>query len=265
MKDQQSDIESEEDTTEPEVDIDKYAVKCLSNNKECIDQPRASSIELIPKLPTGMLVIGKTGSGKTMAVLNMLSNEHLLGNYFDFIYLFVGIKPDPEMIKVLNVPKQNIKKDFTEEEVENLMTKMEKTVEKCGMEKTPNVLMIFDDILGRPKFLRGKAFSKLVTTNRHMNITWIALSQYYKKMPSVARTNASYYMIFPSSLVELEKISEELTPPSMSKKQFLKLAQYATKGKYSFLSINTKSDPEKQLRKNFGTILSLSLQTQQNN
>jgi len=141
MKDQQS-YYSEEDSEEEVHKIDKidkhsdkYEVKCLSNNKECIDQPRASSIDLIPKLPTGMLVIGKTGSGKTMAVLNMLSNEHLLGNYFDFTYLFVGIKPDPEMIKVLNVLKQNIKKDFTEEEVENLMSKMERTVEKCGMEK----------------------------------------------------------------------------------------------------------------------------------
>lgn len=257
-----SDSEPEDDdqpTEDPESDSgDKYKVKCLSNNKSGIYQPHCCEIDMLPKLPTGMLVIGKTGSGKTMALLNMLSNKHMLKDSFDFIYLYVGIKPDPEMIKVLDLPEDNIKKDFTEEDVGDLMTKLEKTVETKGMANCPSVLMIFDDILGRPEFIRSKTFTKLVTTNRHMNITWIALSQYYKKISSTARTNASYYMIFPSSMVELEKIAEELTPPNMNKKQFIRVAQYATKDKFSFLSINTKADGDKQLRKGFSKILTLN-------
>ena len=261
MKQHESEYYSDEGDSEPETESEpenRYKVKCLANNKSDIFQPRCCEIDLIPKLPTGMLVIGKTASGKTMAVLNMLSNKHMLKDTWDFIYLFVGVKPDPEMIKVLDIPKENIKKDFTEEEVSNLMGKLERTVEKKGMANTPQCLFLFDDILGRPEFLRSKTFSKLVTTNRHMGITWIALSQYYRKMPVVARTNASYYMIFPSSMVELEKIAEELTPPNMTKKQFIKVAQYATREKYSFLSINTKADPSSQLRKGFDKVLTLN-------
>jgi hypothetical protein len=261
MKQHESEYSDEGDSADDcsEDDLDnRYKVKCLANNKSDIYQPRCCEIGMIPTLPTGMLCIGKTGSGKTISVLNMLSNKHMLKDTWDFIYLFVGVKPDPEMIKVLDIPKENIKKDFTEEEISNLMDKLERTVEKQGMANTPQCLFLFDDILGRPEFLRSKTFSKLVTTNRHMGITWIALSQYYRKMPVVARTNASYYMIFPSSMVELEKVAEELTPPNMNKKQFIKVAQHATNEKYSFLSINTKADPNKQLRKGFDKVLSLN-------
>jgi len=166
-----SDVEEKEPQKEPEKEPEEndiYAVKCLSNNKDCIWQPMCCQLEILPKLPTGFLVIGKSGSGKTMAVLNMLSNEHMLKDAFDFTYMFVGIKPDPEMISIIDLPKENIRENFTEEEVGELMLKMEKTVDKMGMKNTPSVLFIFDDILGRDKFLKSKVFTKLVTTNRHM-------------------------------------------------------------------------------------------------
>ena len=42
---------------------------------------------------------------------------------------------------------------------------------------------------------------------------------------------------------------------TMSKKQFIKITQYATKEQYNFLSINNTS--KDRLRKNFDVILSL--------
>ena len=135
---------------------------------------------------------------------------------------------------------------------------MELTVKKQGFKNTPSVLFVFDDILGNTDFLKSKTLTKLATTNRHMNITYIICSQYYKKLPPVVRTNASYYLIFPSSQQELEKIADELTPPSMDKKQFLMIAKYATKEKFSFLSINSKCEPNKQLRKGFNKVLNIN-------
>ncbi len=259
LRSKEDSLRSKEDSLRSKDKEDKYAVKCLSNNKECIEQPHCCEIELLPKLPTGILCIGRSGSGKTNAVVNMLKNDHLLANQFDFTYLYTGgIKPDKDLIKDLNIPPSNIKDDFTATDVENLMSKLQRTVEKQGMADTPSVLLILDDILGNTDFLKSKTFSKLCTTNRHCRITYIIMTQYFKKLPPVCRTNGSYYMVFPSSMVELEKIAEELTPPSMNKKEFLKIAKFATKEKYSFLSINSKATPDKQLRKNFGTILSLN-------
>ena len=244
------------DDKEQESD-DPYKIKVFSTNKDELYQPDCCNNDVLPKLPFGALVIGKSGSGKTQAVINLLTNDNLLHEVFDYVYIYSGIKPDKELLKPLKVPDKQIFVDFSEENISNLMTKMEMTVEKLGMSKTPSVLFLFDDILGSPKILKSKTISKLCTTNRHMNISYIMLSQYYKKIPAVVRTNASYYMIFPSSMVELEKICEELCPPNLGKKEFIRVLQHATSQKYSFFSMNTKCDYDKQMRKNFGTILNL--------
>jgi hypothetical protein len=251
------DTDEEVEVKEEKVKINPFEVEVYKTNKEEIWQPSCCDCELLPKLPTTMLVIGRSGSGKTNAVVNLLQKENLLKDTFDYIYLFSGIKPDEELLKPLNIPKSQTFIDFLEEDVKKIMTKMENTVESIGMKKTPSVLFLFDDILGKPKFLRSETMSKLVTTNRHMNITCIILSQYFKKLPPVVRTNASYYMIFPSSMSELEKIADELTPPNKSKKEFIKLLQYATNEKYNFFSLNSKTSADKMCRKNFAQIINI--------
>jgi hypothetical protein len=262
---QVKDEDQEEYTSDQEEDQDddspdnRYKVVCLKNNKECIDQPNCCQIELLPKLPTGIISIGRSGSGKTMATVTMLTKKYLLKDVFDYTYMYTGgIDPDEDLIKDLELSKENIFTDFKEQDIDDLMTKLQKSVKKNGMAKTPSVLMIFDDILGRPDFLKSKTLTKLVTANRHSNISYIIMSQYYKKLPPVARTNASYYMIFPSSASELEKIADELCPAGMNKKQFIKIAEHATKEQYSFLSINSKTKMSEQLRKNFDQILNLN-------
>jgi hypothetical protein len=259
MYNQQEQEEQEEDSEVEEQEEqeawDKYAIQLKKTNKDELYQPRCVKIGLIPTLPTGIISIGRSGSGKTQCIVNLLTNKNLLGSVFDFIYLFTGVKPDQELIKDLKLPKENIKTDFTEETVQNIMDKMEKTVEKQGMKNTPSVFFLFDDILGNKDFLKSKTLTKLTTTNRHCNISYAILSQYYKKLPPVVRTNASYLIIFPSSMIELEKVAQEQCPPQLTIKDFIKIAKHATKEKFQFLSIHNKTEPHLQLRKNFNTVL----------
>ena len=238
----------------------RYKVKVLNNNKSGLKQPRVCEIGLLPNLPFSAVCIGKSGSGKSMAVCNMLSNPYMLKDVFDFIIMYTGVEPDENLIECLELPKENIKVNFTEDDVSSYMTKMEKVCKQKGkksLEEVPKVCMIFDDILGFPKFLKSATMSKLITTNRHMNISVIILSQYFKKLPCVVRTNASYTMVFPSSEAECLKIAEELCPPNLNKKQFMTLIRHATAEPYQFLSINSRSPPQKMLRKNFDTILNM--------
>ena len=252
--DESSDNENES-SSHNKVKKDLYAIVVKKTNKDDLKQPNCSLKEILPNLPTGILVVGKSGSGKTQAIVNLMTNNKLLKNTFDFVYFWTGIHPDKELIKDLELSDQNIKIDFNENDVSKIMNKMEQSVKKVGFIKTPSVLFIFDDILGNTDFLKSKTLVKLASANRHMNISYIISSQYYKKIPPVVRTNASYFMIFPSSDIELQKIADELTPPSMNKKQFLDIAKHATKDKYSFLSINSKCTAANQLRKGFNTVL----------
>jgi hypothetical protein len=172
--------------------------------------------------------------------------------------MFTGTKADESMIKALNIPKDCIKNDFEEEDVKKIMDKMELSVEKRGFENSPSVLFIFDDFLNKPKFMKSPTMTKLSTANRHLNITYILLSQYYKKLSPVIRTNASYIAFFPSSLSEVIKLSEENAPSNTSLKDMIKLVQYATKDNFSFLSINNRCCSDKRLRKGFDKIISFS-------
>ena len=230
-----------------------YDIEVKQTNKDNLEQPDAVENDILPSLPVGILIIGRSGSGKTQAMVNMMTNENLLGDYFDMVYLFTDTNPDKELIADLKLEKKYIITDFDEEKVVDIMTKAENTIKKDGFKNSPKIMFLFDDILSNQKFLKSKTATKLATANRHYNISYIFCSQYFRKLPPVIRTNARYYMIFPSSMSEVEKIADELTPPRMDKKQFIKYLQHATSKKYSFMSINANS--EEPLRRGFDNIL----------
>ena len=265
MNSSDDDDNEEEDQVQDQVEDpnliehDPYAIKVIKDNKVGIKQPRCCDNDLIPKLPTQILVCGKSGSGKTLSVINLLTNPKLLKGAFDYVLFFSGIHPDKEMIKGLNLKDDCIKVDFEEEDVKKILDKMQASCKKSSgdLSKVPSVLFFFDDILANKNFLKSNTLVKLATTSRHYNISVIYLTQYYKRLPPVVRTNCSYFIVFGSCLSELEKMAEELCPPNMSKKEFLKIAKHATKEKFQFLSINSKCDPAKSLRKGFNRILTL--------
>lgn len=251
-KDKDSNSDSDSDDQE-----DPYAVSKGKSNKDCIYQPPCCEAKILPSLPASFLIVGKSGSGKTKCAVKMLTSKRLLKNSFDFLYMFVGVKPDKSLIKKLEIPESNIFKDFKEEDLSGLLTKLEKACEKNSknLSLVPTVAIIFDDILNRPKILKSDTMTKLFTCNRHFNVSPIILSQYYKKLPPVIRTNCSSLIFFPSPLSEVIKIAEEQCPPGKDKKTFIKLFGYATKETYSFMSINTRVAPEDMLRKGFNKVI----------
>ena len=234
-------------------DDNPYEIDVKNTNKDNLEQPDCVENDIIPSLPVGILIIGRSGSGKTQVMVNIMTNNNLLGDYYDIVYLFTDTNPDKELIRDLKLNKKYIITDFDEEKVKTIMSKSENSIEEYGFKKSPKIMFLFDDILSNQKFLKSKTATKLATANRHFNISYIFCSQYYKKLPPVLRTNARYYIIFPSSMSEVEKIADELTPPQMTKKKFIKYLQHATSKKYSFMSINANS--EQPLRRGFDNIL----------
>ena len=115
---------------------------------------------------------------------------------------------------------------------------------------------MWDDILSRKKFLRGKAIAQIATAGRHAKLSYIVCSQYYKSIPCVLRTNVSYIIYFSANEGENEKFAEEQAPSFMSKKKMKKMIEFATKEPYSFMSINTLAPHGKKLRKGFNIVIS---------
>jgi hypothetical protein len=249
-------MDDSENEESDDLDLDNgYDVIVSKTNKDKLHQPACCMADILPKLPFSAIVVGRSGSGKTMAMTSILKNKNMLKDAFDYIFFFSGTKPDKEIIKDLNLQKDCIFVDFKEEDVKEICEKLEKHIDKGGFNPdTPVTCMIFDDCLNNVDFLKSPTMTKLATANRHMNVTYFLLSQYYKKIPPVVRMNASYIMYFPASLIENEKLADEMTPPNMSKKEFMSFVNHATKNKHSFLGINNKSDMK--LRRNFSILLS---------
>ena len=231
----------------------------VKTNKECIPQPDAVKKGILPKLPASFLFIGKSGSGKSTALYNLLTHKDLLKDYFNYVFVFSPIKTD-DILKQLELPEESYINEFDEDTVEGILTKIEAQIDDRGMDdcgKDMQILFIFDDILNKQKFLKSNTMKKLASANRHMLVSWIILSQYYKAIPPVIRTNASAIVLFPSSLAELERVTDECCEPNMSKKQFMSLLTHATDEPYQFCFINCKSKQGERVRKGFDTILSL--------
>ena len=110
--------DSEDDNrSEPEDDGgNTYDVILSKTNKDDLYQPACCRNEVLPKLPFSAIVVGRSGSGKTVSMCSMLKNKNLLKDCFDYIFFFTGSKPDKEIIKDLHLKKDCIKIDFTEED-----------------------------------------------------------------------------------------------------------------------------------------------------
>lgn len=231
----------------------------VETNKSAIEQPPACESGILPKLPASYLVVGRSGSGKSTVLYNLLTSKELLGEVFNYIFVFSDVHTD-DILKKLELPDENYIHDFDESTVEGILKKIENKIDDQGMEvvaKDMKIAFIFDDILNRQKFLKSDIMRKLASANRHYLVSWFILTQYIRAIPPVIRQNASAIIFFPGSLAEVEKLAEENCEPMMTKKEFIEIVQHATNDKHSFLFINRKSENGQRLRKGFDTVVGL--------
>ena len=119
-------------------------------------------------------------------------------------------------------------------------------------------LWIFDDQVGSTLFKMSNnenAFNKLATSSRHLSCSWIVVSQAYKAIPAVVRTNVFQLVLFRvPNQKELEKVYEE-NPCDLPKDTWLQVYNECTAEKYGFMFINYNG--KHRICKNFTTELCL--------
>ena len=118
--------------------------------------------------------------------------------------------------------------------------------EKARRKISPEYIFIFDDLAHEIR--NSKALSLLYKTNRHYKAMTITSSQYAYDLPPMSRKQMDYWLVFGGQNKEkLESIYRD-ADVSVPYERFEAVYQVATKEKYSFLYIDTRTDT---FRKNF--------------
>lgn len=243
-------------------DEDPIEIKALKTKKSNLPQSPYMEADIINKFPSLTLCIGRSGSGKSNVIANMLTKKEFMKDFFDEIYLFSPTAKSDDLVEHLKLKDENIIENLNEEAVNKLNEIVDTNTEKIkndGITKTSKnskILIICDDCISERVFIKSNILSRLATAGRHALISTIICSQSYTKVPRVIRLQCQGLIVFPSSNDEIELLCEDLCPAGMSKKNFLELIKFATDERYSFLFVNHHSkNPKEKFRKKFGEII----------
>jgi len=240
---------------------EKYKIKPIETDKNKTPLKACMKEGIMPRFPFSMMISGRSGSGKSNCLMNLLTNEHLLKNYFHYIVVYspTAGKYD-DSYKVLNLPAENFKNDFTPDDLNNLIESRKALIDKKGIEwvvKNSRVLIILDDIIANRDFLNSPEALKMFALLRHYQVGVIVLMQNYNRLPKALRNNCNALIVFPSTQSEVEVLLDEITPAGLQKKEFKKVIDYCCEGRYDFLYINNHADINKRIRKNLDEIINI--------
>ena len=201
-----------------------FKIEVIETEKNAIPQRGCVKSGVLPKFPSSVLFCGRSGSGKTNLLLNILTRKELLGNYYHTIVVFspTAGKYD-DTYKALNIPIENFVENFTAESFENLIQVRKDLIEEKGIEwvaKNSRVLIVLDDVIANRDFLQSQTALKLFALLRHYLCSIFILIQSYTKVPRALRLNCNATYIFPASQSDVEILKDEVTPAGLTKKQF---------------------------------------------
>jgi len=236
-------------------------------NKHNIKQRPYMKQHVIPTHPSSVIFNGRSGSGKSNLVVNLLTRPEFYGrtdptnpksHYFDLIFLFSPTAHGgDDLVQHLQLPEKRIFTDFNLTALDDILSTQEGLIENKGLLKAPKILLLLDDVQSDAAFLRSKQIKRIFIQNRHLNVsTWLC-GQSFKLTPRCCRLQCNNLMFFPGSGSEMEILCEEFCPSGMSKKEFIKLIEHATSEPYQFLHINMREQPKTRYRKNLDTLLEL--------
>ena len=240
----------------------KYSIDAIQTDKSKIPLRACMKEGILPRFPFSMMLSGRSGSGKTNLMINLMTKKQFYGNYFHHIIVCspTAGKYD-DSYNQMKLPDENFITDFTPEFLNNIIETRKKEIDKDGIEKvakTSRVCLILDDIIANREFLNSQESLKLFALLRHYLCSVIVMMQSYTKLPRALRLNCNAVMVFPCLQSETEVLIKEVCPNGIRPRDFEKVIDFCTEGTYDFLYINNhEKDSKKRIRKNLDTIINL--------
>jgi hypothetical protein len=239
---------------------DMWDIKVYETAKSSLPETKGMKLGVIPKFPSMMLLVGKSGSGKSNLLVNLCKDPALMGDFYDEIYFISPTAEVDDLVAHLKLKPENIWSDLEKAvgDLEILMDNQAHDIERYGIIKTDKVLVIVDDAVADKKFIKSDILTKLAIHGRHNLMSSIISTQSYTKVPRVIRLQAAGLALFPSAQNEVKLLVEDYCPANRSKTDFEKIVRFATDEPYQFLFIqNHCKNMSERYRKNLGLIIDL--------
>lgn len=211
-------------------------------DRQCVDTG-----EPFPSKPFNYCICAKKGQGKSTLLINLLTKKGSpLYKAFDLVFVISPTASgDDKMRPLLDDIGDQHYDELSNEVVEDILSRITAHSEHLKARKKkhePHYCLVMDDCL---HMLRGKnasQVSKLATTNRHLKLTNIWITQKWNTyLHPLIRSNLDCISFFHTeNKAELDSFIKEI---GTDEQKLMRLYEYATAEPYSFLHINMYRQP----------------------
>ena len=239
-------------------------IKKYESDKDNIEIPLVSQEEVLAPPIGSHLFVGRSGTGKSNLLANILLNPNLFGGYFDSTIL---ISPTCENDSIQQQLKVNTQLCFSNLRaapviIDKLLNAQKKAIKEKGSDKAPKVCLVLDDVMSCADLMKSPQFLSLFTLGRHANLGIFCCIQTLKSrnagFPRAALLNCSELFCFASSAAEIAVLADDFTPPLCDKHLFEKWIFESTKVPFTFIHLNNRSSSfENRYRAGLDNILQL--------
>ena len=232
---------------------------------------KQSKYENCGKLPVRSIILGPSGSGKSVLLTNMILN--IYKGCFERIYIFspsinVDTTWDPVKLHIEKDLKLRESEDdqfyfdnYDDHALEKIIANQKKLIEYMKTKKHRklySILIIIDDFADDPSFSRhSKLLHSLFTRGRYSMISTITATQKFNALHPIIRVNATELYVYRlRNKKDLETFVEE-TSALVDKKTLMNIYESCTREPYSFLYVKlTSKELENMFYCNFNQMIS---------
>ena len=191
--------------------------------------------------PSQNLIIGGSASGKTNALLNLITEQDDIDKIYLYAkdlsehkYEFLIKKREDAGTKHLNDPEAFI-------ECYNTMDDIYEDIDEHNPSRERKIFIMFDDMIA--DIMKNKKFQAIIKElsirSRKLNISLVFITQSYFSVPKVVRLNSTHYLIMKiNNKRELQNIAINHSA-DIDYKDFMKFYRKCTSEPYYFLAIDT--------------------------